>query len=113
MRPNRHEIENYSWGVLQDMIEKEISSAFKLKEVSTKPPTPTMPTKKEIKQIIKKTVIEQRNTKNNREREKKHERYRKELLECSEKGVEISQECKDYYKKQFETSENDERKENS
>jgi hypothetical protein len=38
------------------MIEKEISSAFKLKE----PPTP-MPTKKEIKQIIKKTVIEQRN----------------------------------------------------
>tara|TARA_R110002051_G_scaffold286155_2_gene348615 strand:+ start:1177 stop:1302 length:126 start_codon:yes stop_codon:yes gene_type:complete len=41
------------------MIEKEISSAFKLKE---EPPTP-MPTKKEIKQIIKKTVIKQRNTK--------------------------------------------------
>jgi hypothetical protein len=58
MRPNRHEIENYSWGVIQDMIEKEISSAFKLKE----PPTP-MPTKKEIKQIIKKTVMKQRNTK--------------------------------------------------
>ena len=58
MRPNRHEIENYSWGVIQNMIEKEISSAFKLKE-----PPITMPTKKEIKQIIKKTVIKQRNTK--------------------------------------------------
>jgi len=43
-----------------------------------------------------------------RQREKKEVKYRKELLECSEKGVEISQECKDYYKKQFETSENDE-----
>ena len=45
MRQNRHEIENYSWGVLQDIIEKEISSAFKLKE-----PSVTMPTKKELKQ---------------------------------------------------------------
>ena len=48
-----------------------------------------------------------------RQREKKERRYKKELLECSEKGVEISPECKEYYKKQFETSENDERKENS
>ena len=49
-----------------------------------------------------------------RQREKKEKRYRKELLECSEKGVEISPECKVYFKKQFETtSENDERKENS
>ena len=48
-----------------------------------------------------------------RQEKKKERRYRKELLECSEKGVEISPECKDYYKKQFETSENDERKENS
>ena len=56
MRQNRHEIENYSWGVLQDIIEKEISSAFKLKELTP----PMMPTKKEIKQLIKKTVIEQR-----------------------------------------------------
>ena len=48
-----------------------------------------------------------------RQREKKERRYRKELLECSEKGVEISPECKVYFKKQFETSENDERKENS
>ena len=57
MNGNIHEKENYSWGVIQDMIEKEISSAFKLKE-----PTITMPSKKEIKQIIKKTVIEQRGT---------------------------------------------------
>ena len=56
MQALRHEIENYSWEVIQNMIEKEISSAFKLKE----PPSVTMPTKKEIKQIIKKTVIEQR-----------------------------------------------------
>jgi len=33
-----------------------------------------------------------------RQREKKEKRYRKELLECSEKGVEISPECKEYYK---------------
>ena len=34
--------------------------------------------------------------------------FKKELDECSEKGVEISQECKTYYKKKFEitTSEN-------
>ena len=56
MQALRHEIENYSWEVIQNMIEKEISAAFKLKE----PPTVTMPTKKEIKQIIKKTVMESR-----------------------------------------------------
>ena len=28
--------------------------------------------------------------------------FKKELDECSEKGVEISQECKDYFKKRFE-----------
>ena len=33
---------------------------------------------------------------------KKHEHFDKELRECSEKGVEISQECKDYFKKRFE-----------
>ena len=54
MQALRHEIENYSWEVVQNIIEKEISAAFKLKE------PPNMPTKKEIKQIIKKTVIEQR-----------------------------------------------------
>ena len=56
MQALRHEIENYSWEVIQNMIEKEISSAFKLKE------PPSMPSKKEIKQLIKKTVIEQRKT---------------------------------------------------
>ena len=30
--------------------------------------------------------------------------FKKELDECSEKGVEISQECKMYYKKKFETT---------
>ena len=45
MQALRHEIENYSWGVLQDIIEKEISSAFKLKELTP----PMMPTKKELR----------------------------------------------------------------
>jgi hypothetical protein len=43
MQALRHEIENYSWEVLQNIIEKEISSAFKLKE------PPSMPTKKELR----------------------------------------------------------------
>ena len=29
---NRRERENYSWELIQDMIDKEVSSAFKLKE---------------------------------------------------------------------------------
>ena len=37
-----------------------------------------------------------------RERQEQEERFKKELEECSEKGVEISQECKEYYKKKFE-----------
>ena len=48
-----------------------------------------------------------------RQREKKEKKYRKELLECSEKGVEISPECKVYFKKQFESEKNNETKENS
>ena len=48
-----------------------------------------------------------------RQREKKERKYRKELLECSEKGVEISPECKVYFKKQFETSKNNETEKNS
>jgi hypothetical protein len=48
------ERENYSWGLIQDMIEREVSSAFKLRE-----PT-KMPSKKEIKQIIKSTVKKER-----------------------------------------------------
>ena len=47
---NNHEIENYSWGVIQDMIEKEVNAAFKLRE------EPVMPSKKEIKTIIRDTV---------------------------------------------------------
>ena len=35
--------------------------------------------------------------------------FKKELEECSDKGVEISQECKTYYKNKFESeSKNDE-----
>jgi hypothetical protein len=30
--------------------------------------------------------------------------FKKELEECSDKGIEISEECKVYYKKQFETT---------
>ena len=37
-----------------------------------------------------------------RERKEKEERFKKELEECSEKGIEISQECKTYYKNKFE-----------
>jgi hypothetical protein len=55
MKGNIHETENYAWGVLQDMIEREISAAFKIRT-----PLNEMPTKKEIKQIIKKTVHERR-----------------------------------------------------
>ena len=33
---------------------------------------------------------------------KKHESFKKELEECNEKGIEISQECKTYFKKRFE-----------
>jgi|TARA_B110000977_G_scaffold97281_1_gene128209 hypothetical protein len=47
---NPHERENYSWGLVQDLIEREISSAFKLRE------PPQMPSKKEIKKLIKETV---------------------------------------------------------
>ena len=48
MKSLNHEIENYSWGIIQDMIEKEISAAFKLRE----PPPIIMPTKKEeLKQL--------------------------------------------------------------
>ena len=49
-----HERENYSWGIIQDMIEREISSAFRLREPIK------IPSKKEIKQIIKNTVKKER-----------------------------------------------------
>jgi hypothetical protein len=51
---NRHEVENYSWEILQNMIEREVSSAFKIRE------PPVMPSKKEIKRIIKEIVHESR-----------------------------------------------------
>ena len=42
-----HEIENYSWGIVQDLIEREVNLAFKLKEPVE------MPSKKEIKKVIR------------------------------------------------------------
>ena len=36
-----------------------------------------------------------------REKKEKEQRMKKELEECSEKGVEISQECKEYYRTKF------------
>jgi len=41
------ERENDSWGILQDMIEKEVSSAFKIRE------PPVLPSKKEIKKTVR------------------------------------------------------------
>ena len=35
------------------------------------------------------------------EHEEDH-KFAKELEECSDKGIEISQECKEYYKRKFE-----------
>ena len=49
-----HERENYSWGIVQDMIEYEVSLAFKIRE------PPTMPTKKDIINTIKQTVKQHR-----------------------------------------------------
>ena len=47
-------------------------------------------------------------------KQEKEERFKKELDECSEKGIEISQECKTFYKNKFESeNKNDETKENS
>ena len=61
MKGNIHETENYSWGVIQDMIEREINSAFKLKE-----PSVQMPTKREIKNIIRNKVLGDRKKTNER-----------------------------------------------
>ena len=36
-----------------------------------------------------------------KEEEEDH-KFAKELEECSDKGIEISQECKEYYKRKFE-----------
>jgi len=53
---NNHERENYGWGVVQDMIEREVSSAFKIREPPQIFRMYPMPTKKEIKKLIKETV---------------------------------------------------------
>ena len=37
-------------------------------------------------------------------KEEEH-KFAKELEECSDKGIEISQECKEYFKKKFEWQE--------
>ena len=34
--------------------------------------------------------------------EEEDHKFAKELEECSDKGIEISQECKEYYKRKFE-----------
>ena len=53
---NRHERENYSWQIVQNMIERDISSAFKLRPLETKNRTPKMPSKKRLKRIIKEVI---------------------------------------------------------
>ena len=72
MKSLNHEIENYSWGVLQDMIEREVNAAFKLRV------DPVMPSKKEIKRIIRDTV--------------KGERQKKVMAKQSPKGKESKKE---------------------
>ncbi len=51
IQPMRHEIENYSWEIVQNMVEREVNAAFKLRV--DPPEMPEMPSKKEIKRIIK------------------------------------------------------------
>jgi len=74
MKSLNHEIENYSWGVLQDMIEREVNAAFKLRV------DPVMPSKKEIKRIIRDTV--------------KGERQKKVHKNSSPKGKDLKKEEK-------------------
>jgi len=50
IQPMRHEIENYSWEIVQNMVEREVNAAFKLRV------DPVLPSKKEIKRIIRETV---------------------------------------------------------
>ena len=68
MIKNRHEIENYSWEIVQNMIEREVNAAFKLRV------DPVLPSKKEIKKIIRDTV--------------KGERQKKMMAKQSPKGKE-------------------------
>jgi hypothetical protein len=50
MLTDRKARENYSWEVIQDMIDREVSAAFKIRI------PPEMPSKKEIKRLIRSTV---------------------------------------------------------
>ena len=70
----RHEMENYSWEIVQDMIEREVNAAFKLRV------DPVMPSKKEIKRIIRETV--------------KGERQKKVIKNTSPKGKDLKKEEK-------------------
>jgi len=66
---NRHEIENYSWEIVQNMIEREVNAAFKIRV------DPVLPSKKEIKRLIRDTV--------------KGERQKKMMAKQSPKGKEL------------------------
>ena len=55
----RHEVENYSWEVVQNLIEREVSAVARAPDSTLSMP-PKMPSKKEIKQIIKHTIHESR-----------------------------------------------------
>ena len=57
--------------------------------------------------------IEWRERYDERIKQEKEERFKKELDECSEKGIEISQECKTFYKNKFESEKNNETEKNS
>ena len=46
--------------------------------------------------------VEWRERYDERKRQEKEQRMKKELEECSEKGIEISQECKEYYRTKFQ-----------
>ena len=57
----RHEMENYSWEIVQNMIEREVNAAFKIR---VDPVTcSTLPSKKEIKRLIRDTVKGERQKK--------------------------------------------------
>ena len=54
----RHEIENYSWEILQNMVEREVNAAFKLRDDPVTLPSKKEITKSSIKRIIRETIKE-------------------------------------------------------
>ena len=44
------------------------------------------------------------------EQENEDHKFAKELEECSDNGIEISQECKEYYRRKFEDDDDEENK---